>query len=159
MAVTGLREEKGWRRVGEEEEVGGWGLVETVGALAWEKKNSHKKGKIETPSCYSSLTFSMSTWFARTLCEIALDECDFSVLYVILRFWGLVVGLFFPHQPLMAILLAFIAQMQSNPLTEVESSKIYRQGTKVLGTLVQQRLFAVMSPNPLAEASCGTDLD
>lgn len=25
-----------------------------------QQENTHKKGKIETPSCYSSLTFSMS---------------------------------------------------------------------------------------------------
>lgn len=59
---------------------GGGAPVATVGAFAWggKKKNTHQKGKIETPSCYSSLTFSMSTRFARTLWEIALDECDFS---------------------------------------------------------------------------------
>lgn len=78
MAVTGLREEKGWRRVGEEEE-GRGGSSRNGGGFSLEKrKNTHQKGKIETPSCYSSLTFSMSTRFARTLWEIALDECDFS---------------------------------------------------------------------------------
>lgn len=85
MPVTGLREEKGWRR----------------GGPRMEKKKKHKGQSVDSASSYNSLTFSMSTWFARTLCEIVLDECDFSdnisgvcCTYCISR-WFTVVSYFF----------------------------------------------------------------
>lgn len=53
----------------------GW-LVVMGRGLTWKK--NHKGQSVHSPSSYNSLTFSMSTWFPRTLCEIALDECDFS---------------------------------------------------------------------------------
>lgn len=59
----------------------GGGLVVMEGTLHEKNKthaHTHKGQNTDSPSSYNSLTFSMSTWFARTLCEIALDECDFS---------------------------------------------------------------------------------
>lgn len=56
---------------------GGIGEVLVMEGPHMEKK-PHKGQSEDSPSSYNSLTFSVSTWFGRTLCEIALDECDFS---------------------------------------------------------------------------------
>lgn len=80
MAVTGLQEGKGWRRgVG----VGwGWGGELLVMEGPSHEKKKHKGQNVDSPSSYNSLTFPMSTWFARALCEIALDECDLQITSV-----------------------------------------------------------------------------
>lgn len=62
---------------------GGIGEVLVMEGPHMEKK-THKGQSEDSPSSYNSLTFSVSTWFGRTLCEIALDECDFSDRWCVL---------------------------------------------------------------------------